>query len=347
LASFVSFVSFVPVVALVSLVCPSDARAQAADAVGVRAQGMGGAFTAVADDATATWWNPAGLAGGAFASAVLETGTHQEPSSDHDATGAPVPASRTDARGFAAAFPALGVSYYRIRVSEMQPLTSTAGTSGVRQDPATANVYEQSLVLNQFGVTFGQSLGQHFVVGTTVKLVHASLATSLQSPGVASLDYAAGLSGDGETRAGLDLGAMASFGRMRLGLTVRNVNEIGFGSGVDAVTLERTARAGAAFSTGTRGVIGTATIAFDADLNRMPTVFGDERRMALGGEAWTAKKTFGVRGGANVNTIGDRRTALSAGVSAMLRSRTYVDAEATGGTDAGRRGWSADLRLTF
>jgi hypothetical protein len=140
---------------------------------------------------------------------------------------------------------------------------------------------------------------------------------------------------------------MASFGRVRLGLTVRNVNEVTFGTGVNAETLERSARAGAAFSTGTRGVIGTATIAFDADLNRTPTVFGDERRMALGGEAWTAKKTFGVRGGANVNTIGDRRTALSAGVSVMLRSRTFVDAEATGGTDAGRRGWSADLRLTF
>jgi len=29
--------------------------------VGARAVGMGGAFVAVADDATAPWWNPAGL----------------------------------------------------------------------------------------------------------------------------------------------------------------------------------------------------------------------------------------------------------------------------------------------
>src|SRR6185503_10252364 len=29
--------------------------------VGARAVGMGGAFTAVADDATAPWWNPAGM----------------------------------------------------------------------------------------------------------------------------------------------------------------------------------------------------------------------------------------------------------------------------------------------
>ena len=95
------------------------------------------------------------------------------------------------------------------------------------------------------------------------------------------------------------------------------------------------------------GEIGSAWADGSITQTNWRSVARDGRRMALGGEAWTAKKTFGVRGGANVNTIGNRRTALSAGVSAMLRSRTYVDAEATGGTDAGRRGWSADLRLTF
>ena len=38
------------------------AAAQGFEPVGTRAQGMGGAFVAVADDATATYWNPAGLA---------------------------------------------------------------------------------------------------------------------------------------------------------------------------------------------------------------------------------------------------------------------------------------------
>src|SRR5438094_8616567 len=37
-------------------------RAQTFDQVGERAQGMGGAFVAVADDASAIYWNPAGLA---------------------------------------------------------------------------------------------------------------------------------------------------------------------------------------------------------------------------------------------------------------------------------------------
>ena len=40
---------------------PVVASAQFIEAVGVRALGMGGAFVAVANDSSATWWNPAGL----------------------------------------------------------------------------------------------------------------------------------------------------------------------------------------------------------------------------------------------------------------------------------------------
>src|SRR5689334_2120727 len=48
------------------VVSTRPARAQLFEAVGTRAQGLGGAFVAVADDATASWWNPAGLATGAY-----------------------------------------------------------------------------------------------------------------------------------------------------------------------------------------------------------------------------------------------------------------------------------------
>jgi long-subunit fatty acid transport protein len=106
----VCFVSFVAAVLLAS-----RASAQPTDTVGVRASGMGGAFTAVADDATASWWNPAGMAGGAYFNALIEWGAQTEPRSERTAAGDPQSASRANTRSFAVAFPALGLSYYRLR----------------------------------------------------------------------------------------------------------------------------------------------------------------------------------------------------------------------------------------
>src|SRR5499426_1104258 len=142
------------IAAALVVVCVFEAHAQSSDVIGIRAQGMGGAFTAVADDATATWWNPAGLAGGSYFNAVLEYGHLPNPT---DGT----------VKGVAIAFPALGLSYYRLPISEMRPTGSTVGGSAIRQDHDT---------LSELGVTVGQSLGNHFVVGSTLKLMTAGQA---------------------------------------------------------------------------------------------------------------------------------------------------------------------------
>ena len=52
--------------------CASPASVQVFESIGVRALGMGGAFVVVADDATANYWNPAGLATGPFLSALVD-----------------------------------------------------------------------------------------------------------------------------------------------------------------------------------------------------------------------------------------------------------------------------------
>ena len=49
-------------------------QTEAQSSLGVRANGMGGAFVGVADDASAVYWNPAGLATGVLASVNLELG---------------------------------------------------------------------------------------------------------------------------------------------------------------------------------------------------------------------------------------------------------------------------------
>jgi hypothetical protein len=341
----VCLLAFASLVASVSFA--SRVSAQTTDAIGTRALGMGGAFTAVADDATASWWNPAGMAGGAYFNALIESGSHREPPNDRTPAGDPQSAWRSDTGSLAVAYPALGLSYYHLRIGEMQPQTPTGTAPGVRQEGGATEVRLRSMVLDQFGASVGQSLGSHLVVGSTFKVLHAGAVSAVFPAGTASLDAATGLDPSGETHAGLDFGAMAALGRLRIGVMVRNVTETEFGNGIDAFRLSRQARVGAALTSGSRGVIGSATLAFDADLTRTPTVLGDERRLAAGGEVWTSARTFGIRGGVGVNTIGQRRTALSGGLSAAPKKGMYADGELTGGTDQGRRGWGVGLRVTF
>jgi len=306
-SAFVSFVFFV------SLFSAQRSYAQAPDAVGVRAQGMAGAFTAVADDATASWWNPAGIAAGALLNLIVEYGDLNDP---------PVPDMPAH-RGFALAFPALGVSYYRMTVSEIRPADTTATSSGVRQDTGMPSV--RSLDLSQFGVTVGQSAGRHLVIASTLKVISA----------------------DGDTEPGLDIGAMTIYGLFRAGVTVRNVRQATFGDGDAEMTLQRQVRAGAALSSATSTAFGGATIAVDADLRAIPTVAGDERRIATGGELWTKQRWLGGRAGVSLSTIGEKRTAYSGGVSIAARRGIFVDAQVPGGSDPSRKGWSGALRVTF
>jgi hypothetical protein len=74
-----TFCSPAPLLVLALLGGAEAARAQGVEVVGVRALGMAGAWVAVADDATAIYWNPGGLATGAFASALVEHHEVREP----------------------------------------------------------------------------------------------------------------------------------------------------------------------------------------------------------------------------------------------------------------------------
>jgi F plasmid transfer operon protein TraF len=296
-SAFVSFVSFVSFV----LTLAGQASAQTTDVIGVRAQGMAGAFTAVADDSTAGFWNPAGLAGGAFANGILE---YSRPEREVDQS----------VSGFSAAYPALGITYYRLPISHIRVEPSTAEEPADREDLDN---------LRLFAATVAQSIGQHFVLGATIKLLHAS-----------------------DTTGDVDAGVMATFGPLRIGATLKNLFEPTFTSGPLALTLGRHGRVGAAVTSGTRGVVGSATAAVDFDLTTEHPVTGDERFIAVGGEAWAPHNVVGIRGGFRHNTVGLGQTMLSGGVSVALRKNTFVDFYATTG-DLVRHGWGSDLRVTF
>ena len=89
--------------------------------VGARAVGMGGAFVAVADDATAPWWNPAGMIYLPFREAVVQ---HQEQFGslvNHDYAGAVFPLGGPSGRQAA-----LGINLIRVGVDDI-PITPRPG----------------------------------------------------------------------------------------------------------------------------------------------------------------------------------------------------------------------------
>jgi hypothetical protein len=317
----------------------SPAGAQIYEAAGTRAQGLGGAFVAVADDATATWWNPAGLATGAFVSLTVEQVRLEGP-----AGASPDEAAwRTRSRGFAVAYPALGLSHYRLRVSEIaQPI---AGAQPDRQEGETASGrMVRSLAANQFGVTVGQSIGDHLVVASTLKLVRGGVISSTTG-GPELLDHAEEMDVPLHTRADLDLGVMASVGSARVGLSIRHLREPAFGSGVDRLTLHRQARMGVA-------VLGdwgdtALTAAFDADLTRTATEAGDVRRVAAGVEAWLFDRWLGVRGGVGANSAGEGGYSASGGLSVGLQRGLYLEGAATVGSDQALTGWAVGLGVAY
>jgi hypothetical protein len=100
------------------------------------------------------------------------------------------------------------LSYYRLRISEIAPLLTTADGRAGRQDSGAAEVGLRSLVTHQFGATVGQSVGNHLVIASSMRLVRAGL-TSATVPAGGTLDAADELAASLETSGDLDVGALA------------------------------------------------------------------------------------------------------------------------------------------
>jgi len=311
---------------------PSRAAAQSFELIGARALGMGGAFVAVADDATATYWNPAGLVNGSlFGGSIDSSGFEQLP---HDARESASPGALSQAgRGFSLTTLPLGLSYYRLRITEVE------AESDARQF--------RSLVANQFGVSLTQSLTERLSVGSTIKIVRGSAATGpTPSPGPTTrelLRFAESVDGESSTTIDADVGVMLSFDRARVGLVARNLREPDFedDSG-SSLKLRRQIRAGVAVLL-TRDL----AVAIDADLRAAPTVLGDYRPLAVGIERWLFNQRLALRAGARASTSGGARTVGTLGVSVVSISTVLAEAALVRGDDGSPRGWAISGRVTF
>ena len=202
---------------------PGGAQAQPFEALGTRALGMGGAFVAVADDATAIYWNPAGLATGDFLSLLLD---HSQAGRWDPGTLRALPAAGA---GTIAALSTneVGFAYYRLRVDDAHSLV-------------THNVAISGAQFAFPGVSFGTSLRYVRGVAGVRRPTLGSAAAGLAS-GNLPLDVL------GQHAFDLDAGVLIGTDTVRVGLVARNLRqprlEVPGGGGI---RLDRRFRAGIA-----------------------------------------------------------------------------------------------------
>jgi hypothetical protein len=315
------------------------AAAQIVESAGSRALGMGGAFVAVANDSSATWWNPAALGDGPFLDLALARAMTET-------VGTP-PVRRERVSWFALGTPPVGASYYRFRLTDIRPFSPTGSAAADRQERG-AGIPVRSLAASQFGVTLLHTIVPGVHAGTTLKYVRGTLRAGREeglSRSQDLLDAGEALEGgETESRFDLDVGVLAVVGPVRIGGVGRNLREVDFASG--GFTLPRQVRIGAAFDAEKAGGP-PLMIAIDADVKAYAFSSGERRVVAVGGEQWLWARRIGVRAGARFNQVGPQDRSATAGISVSPRAGLYLDGHIVRGGSADDRGWGAAARVSF
>lgn len=287
------------------------------ESAGERALGMAGAFVAVADDASSAHWNPAGLATGAPAG--MTAGWL------HGGIGRGDAPATSEARRVRGSFTAVGT----------WPLGVSFGTFNLTavREGLDGQLVTETLRTNQYGATILQTVAQGLVVGSTLRYVRGEVVAAPFEGG--SVDEAMSrtddLDGDRTGAFDFDVGVMADMQRVRVGLTLKNLQSPTFGDvAVREITLPRQTRLGVAVLP-TDGL----TLAVDLDLETVDFVGDPYRMVAIGGEAQLGARIL-ARSGVRWSIEGARRFVAAAGMSVALRRAFWLDGhyrQSRGGED--------------
>jgi hypothetical protein len=276
-----------------TLLLPSLAHAQPFGGIGARAEGMGGAFVAIADDATAVYWNPAGVATGATFDFQISKGDAEPGSSLF----------------IGAAMPVVGLSHYRAH---------TARASPDRQNGGSGRVEIRPLATTNTGITFVQTIVSGLVVGTTARVVRGGIEPFERRTTV-DLDAGA-LLAIGNVRLGVT------------GRNLREPEFEDESAGTRLKRQVRAGVAFAPRSLPS-GAHGPFSLAFDADLTSGSGPRDDMRMAAIGGEYWIAGGQIGGRAGFRLNTLDTDYKAFSGGLTVKLPRSVFVEGQMTKPTD--------------
>ena len=267
---------------------------------------MGGAFVAVADDPSATHWNPAGLILGQPAGMTI--GFHRFQIGNPDAPPLPGPSRRSSSLTSLGTWP-IGVSYGRFRTFKL-----VAGANG----ETVATSFENSV----YAATLLHSIIQGLTVGTTVKYLRGGSIAGLVEGATTgdALDVIADRDIVTNGSYDLDVGVMADFQQLRVGLNWKNLRSPSFGEiEGPANTLPRQARLGLAILPATG-----LTLAMDVDLDTVALADGPRRMLAVGGEGRLGQRVA-VRTGMRWNLEGAGQRVGAIGGSVMIRGGFWLD----------------------
>jgi len=311
---------------LAAAALPVSAYAQQTfEVVGSRALGMGGAFVAVADDPSAVFWNPAGLASGQPAGATVEWVRFRN--GDRES----VPA--TGAWKRSTKFVSLGTWPIGISVADFSETVLADGPAGTLE--------ARRFSTKHYGATLLQTLTEGLVIGTTLKYIRGTVASGPVIEATSGDALEAGGALEGKSSGAFDLDASLMFDArvFRVGWTMRNLRSPRFeGPAGTAIELQRRSRVGLAVLPAD-GLI----FAVDLDVNTADLPTGPSRIVAVGAEHLVSTRVA-FRAGARWNLEGPRTAVGSVGASVAVSRGLWLDGHLTYAREQGERGFGLALR---
>ena len=148
--------------------------------IGARALGMGGAFVSISDDATATYWNPAGLTQLEHREAMGMHASQFGGVVSHDVLGIVAPLKSPNHRS------AIGLTVIRLGVDDIKVTTNAFTGNDANGNPIIdpSLVQQKSAYDLAFLLSYARSLGDRWSTGFNVKLVRQSLVGAGASFGI-------------------------------------------------------------------------------------------------------------------------------------------------------------------